>query len=208
MKCFPANLSLSHHGLCTHSTSCFTECEIFQQLQDRFCHHSKAFLSQRGMRWIRSFCKLEQKHTSREKKWSKQHLSRNTNSKNNHTKNVFEENLMKLNCCTAANSVTANQSWLQLGHPACVIKQSNSVYRSAFTQWKKGNRRTACFWKHLQLGKLAWLTELNYVMTREKILLSEPLRLLNTACSQILHEPWRADLYMDLKSSISIWQRS
>lgn len=52
----------------------------------------------------------------------------------------------------------------------------------------------------MQLGELAErLTQLNYVRTCEKTLLSELPRLLNTACPQVLHELWRAELYMDPK---------
>lgn len=69
----------------------------------------------------------------------------------------------------------------------CAIKHQNSVYRAALTQvtkgkWKKG--RTA-----VQPGELAEsLPQIHYVRTCEKTLLSELPRLLNTACSQVLHE--------------------
>lgn len=107
-------------------------------------------------------------------------------------KYVSEPHLIKLSCCTAVDiCLTENRFWFQLGHQTCVIKHQNSVYRAALTQVTKGKRkkgRTA-----VQLGKLAErLPQLHYVRTCEKTLLSELPRLLNTACSQVLHEVWRA----------------
>lgn len=102
MRSFPWNLSLSHHGLCTHSTFCFTECENFQQLQDKFYHHSKAFLSQTGKRWIGSFCIWKQKHTSRENWLSNHHLSRNINSRSN-----CPASIRRLSCL---NKLSSNDS--------------------------------------------------------------------------------------------------
>lgn len=118
-------------------------------------------------------------------------------------KNVLEENLMKLNCCTAADvSITENWS-SDVCHQTSKLCLQIRIYPI-----KEREPQNDVFLKASVLGKLAeCLTELNYVMTCEKILLGEPPRLLNTACSQVLHELWRADFYMDQKSSVFIRQR-
>lgn len=113
---------------------------------------------------------------------------------------------MKLNCCTAADvSITENWLWLQL-KPSDVCHQASKLcLQICIYSIKEREPQNDVFLKASVLGKLAeCLTVLNYVMTCEKILLSEPPRLLNTACSQVLHEQWRADLYVDQKSSVFI----